>query len=233
MLDTRRFVIVAAGLLVGAWTVPAGAGPTLGQTDGFDDGTLRSWQNGGSRNPNPAANIPSGGPGGTNDRFLQVTSNGSPSAGGKLLVFNTDQWAGDYLAAGVNSIRMTLNNVGPTPVTMRLILVDAFDGQSVATLAPVTVPSGSGWVIASFPLTPANLTGGPFDTVMRSVTELDLVHSPNVVFSRSSAPDIAAQIGVDNIAAVPEPGTAGLAAAVLTGAALRRRRRRPGTCNSD
>lgn len=224
----RMTVTAAVGLLLAMPATPSRAALVLGQVDGFEDGTLRDWQNGGSRNPNPATNIPSGGPGGVGDHFLRITSNGLAGAGGKLVVFNGSQWAGDYLGAGVDAIRLQLNNTGATGLSMRLILIDALDGQNLTTSAPVDLPAGGGWTTVMFPLTPANLSGGAFGTVMGRVTELDLVHSPSLISDRSSAPNIAAQLGVDDVTAVPEPGAAGSAAAALAAVACLRRRRRAG-----
>jgi hypothetical protein len=227
-----RGLIAASGLVVWVYATPAGAAIIGGQVDTFEDGTLQNWQNGGFTNPNPATNVATGGPGGANDNYLRVASNGGAGAGGKLVVFNSNQqWAGDYLDADVGSIAMQVNNFGATNLTLRLILLDGLGGQTLTTVAPVNVPAGSGWTDVSFSLAPANLTGGNFATAMDSITELNLVHSPTVIAARSGSPNITAQLGVDNITAVavPEPGAGGaalLAAAGWTG--IRRRRARIG-----
>jgi hypothetical protein len=228
MLKFRGVVAGAAALgllLTGGLAGTSRAAIIAGQLDNFEDGTLQSWQNGAPANPNPATNITSGGPTGVNDNFLRLTSNGG-SAGGKLVVFNTDQWAGNYVAAGVNSIQMQVNNLGNTALDLRLVLNDTTHAQSLGTLAHVNVPAGSGWNTVSFSLAPANLTGGDYATVMQSVTDLSLAHSPVPITIRSSSPNLVAQLGVDNMTAVPEPGAVWLAAAGLVATALAGRGRR-------
>lgn len=200
---TPVFLAFATASLLASLALPAGAAIVVGQTDDFENGTLLGWDSG-SRNPNGPTNVPSGGPAGANDHFLHLTSNGSSGAGGKLVVFNADQWTGDYLGAGVTSIRMQVDNLGATNLALRLILEGG--AGRLTTVDPVTVPAGSGWETVSFSLTSANLTGGNFNAVMGQVSTLDLVHSPSAIAFRSSAPNIAAVLGVDNITAVPEPG---------------------------
>jgi hypothetical protein len=141
---------------------------------------------------------------------MRASSNGTGTAGGKLVVFNSNQWAGDYVGAGVNAIQMQVNNQGATNLTLRLIFVNNL-GQTATTVADVNVPSGSGWVPATFSLAPANLSGASPGAVMSNVVELNLLHSPAVVSTRSSAPNVAAQLGVDNVTAVPEPAAAAAA----------------------
>jgi hypothetical protein len=184
-----------------------------GQIDDFEDGTLRSWAAGGFANPNGPTNVGTGGPTGVGDNFLRLTSNGG-SAGGKLVVFNTSQWAGNYNAANIGSIQLQVNNVGNTALVLRLVLENAVAGQSLGTVTGVNVPAGSGWMNVSFPLSAGNLSGGTLSTVLGNVTELNLVHAPNLVLDRQQSPNIVAQLGVDNIraVAVPEPGTLALGA---------------------
>jgi hypothetical protein len=198
-----------------------------GQIDNFEDGTLQNWQAGGFSNPNGPVNVATGGPAGLNDNFMRLTSNGG-SAGGKLVVFNSNQWSGNYNAANVGSLQLQVNNLGNTNLVLRLILENAVAGQSLGTLTGVSVPAGSGWMNVSFPLNAANLSGGTLSTVLSNVTNLNLVHAPSFVLARTSSPSIVAQLGVDNIRAVvvPEPGTLAMAAVmslVTIGFAARRR----------
>ena len=213
-LAAAVIVCVAAG-----HALPARAAIIMGQVDDFEDGGVESWVVGANSPPaNVPTNIATGGPAGAADNYLRLSSNGSPSlAGGTLVVFNSDQWAGDYVAAGVNAIRMQVNNQSATdqpPLSLRLIFIGA---QTLTTVTAVNVPAGGGWTTVTFPLTPGNLTGGDYATGMSSVFELNLVHSPAVISNRGFAPGIVAQLGVDNVTAVPEPGAA--ATGALAGAA--------------
>jgi hypothetical protein len=217
----HRLVAVAGVLIVLAPVMPARGAIMAGQVDTFEDGSLQAWFNGGATNPNPVVNVATGGPAGTNDNFLSLRSDGA-GPGGKLVMFNASQWGGNYLDAGVGSIRMQVNNVGATSLTLRLILTGT--GQSLGTVADVNVPSGSGWTTVSFSLAPGNLSGGTFASVMGNVTELNVVHSPTLIVARSGAPNITAQIGLDNITAVavPEPSAFGLALIGFAATAMRR-----------
>jgi hypothetical protein len=185
----------------------------VGEIDDFEDGTMQNWQAGIS-NPNGPMNVATGGPAGAGDNFLRLTSNGS-GAGGKLVAFCTDQWAGDYLAAGVTSIQMQVKNLGATSLVLRLILENESVSQNLGTVSPVNLPAGSDWTTVSFSLAAGNLTGGNYATVMSNVTTFDIAHGPNPISVRSSSPNIVAQLGIDNITAVPEPGAIVLAVAAL------------------
>lgn len=204
MTRTNLIICALCGVILSLSVSPIQATIVTGQIDDFEDGTVEAWHTS-VINPNPATNIPSGGPAGANDHYMRLSSNGSAGAGGKLVAFNGDQWGGDYLAAGVTSIRMMVNNLGATDLVLRLILEDSIDGMSLTTLAPVAVPAGSGWSQVAFSLNAANLTGDIFQTVMSNVVELNLVHSPNVIASRSLSPNVVAQLGIDQITALPIP----------------------------
>jgi len=217
--------LLAAGMwLFAIVATPARAAIIAGQTDDFENATVAGWTSGGS-NPNPAANVSTGGPAGDNDNFMRLTATGSGS-GGRLVAFNSDQWTGDFRAAHVDEIRMEVNSFSivppPTPqqetLKLRLILIDSADAITLCTLGDVSITPGSGWQSVTFPLTAANLSGGDVNTALAHVTEMDLVHSPTAIFSRQSSPPIVAQLGVDNIRAVsvPEPTTAvGVASVAL------------------
>jgi hypothetical protein len=172
---------------------------TLGQTDSFQDGTLNSWSSGRS-NPTPPVNISSGGPQGSGDRYMRAISSGSGTAGSKLVLFNTKQWTGNYISAGIGNIHMFLQNEGSSALQMRIAILSA--SSSCSSLNPVTLPIGSGWTSVNFPITTSSLTGGTVNTILTNVTEIRLLHE--------SAPGttgdlIAAQIGIDDITATSLP----------------------------
>lgn len=231
---TTRLPATALGVALAAAPAASHAAISLGQVDTFENGTLQSWSAGGVSNPNGPANVATGGPDAADDNFLRLTANGG-AAGGKLVVFNSDQWAGDYLTAGVESIGMKARNLGDTSLSLRLILNSG--AGSAATLSTVDLPANSAWQSVSFPLTAANLSmnggtalsAGTYAGVMSGVFELDLAHAPSFVSSRSGSPNVVAQLGVDDITAVgavvPEPAGVGLGVLVMGIAAARRRRR--------
>ncbi|MBX6313936.1 MAG: hypothetical protein IRY99_13620 [Isosphaeraceae bacterium] len=196
----------------------------LGQIDTFEDGTTQGWSNGPSA-PAPPLNIPSGGPAGVGDHFLQVTSNGSSGAGGRITVFNRDQWAGDYIAAGVGAVEMDLRNLGDTPLSMRIALKIGIGMGSAgfASTTPFDLPADGQWYHAVFTLDMASLTRLNSTTLtleglLSNVAEFRILHATAPALNGTR---IASQVGIDNIRAlpvpVPEPGALAL---MLSGSGL-------------
>ena len=172
---------------------------TLGQTDTFQDGTLNSWSTG-VNNPFPPTNISTGGPQGSNDRYMHASSSGTGTAGSKLVLFNTKQWTGNFISAGIGNIHMFLKNEGNSALQMRIAIVSALG--SCSSVNPVSVPIGSGWIAVNFPISASALTGGTVNTILTNVTQIKLLHE--------SAPGItgdviAAQLSIDNITATATP----------------------------
>jgi len=200
----KRFVLYLGvlSMLVGVWQAEIVLAVTPGQVDDFQDGTTQGWSSG-DPNPNPPVNIPDGGPNGAGDNYLQITSTSGGGPGSKLIVFNLNQWTGDYIAAGVTVISAQMNNLGNTDLTMRL----AFDGAGgrFSSADGISLPAGSGWTTVVFPIEPSDLTsvgGSDVNLTLSNVTELRILHNPNPSFK--GAP-IEATLGVDNIRADEPP----------------------------
>jgi hypothetical protein len=218
-------------------TVPASAAPiTVGQVDTFESETTEGWlinllNQGG---PPPAAALPvavtTGGPGGAGDAYLRLTSLGGVGPGSRLVALNLAQWSGDYLAGGVESISMDVNNLGATDLHLRLLFenVGPTGPVHVAVSDSVFVPAGSGWQNVAFSINPSDLTAllGSIDTALSDATVLRIFHSPVAGFP---PPVVAAQVGIDNITAsadeVPEPASMLLFGTAALVAAARRRTR--------
>ncbi len=193
----------------------------VGLTDDFEGGTVLGWVMGPPANPQPQ-NIADGGPNGAGDAFLRVDSLGGNGPSSRLILFNTDQWAGDYLAAGVGEISVAFNNLGATQLAMR-IAVESGDTW-FASSDPLLLPAGSGWTQAVFSLAEADVTrvqgSASYADALSNVTELRILSAAGTPNFRGDA--IIASVGVDNITALPEPG----AAVVLTGVLMLLGRRR-------
>jgi len=170
------------------------------QVDNFEDGTTQGW---GSGIPNltPPANITTGGPTGTDDNYLKVTSNGGSGSGSKLVVMNSTQWIGDYITAGVTSVSMNIKNFGATTLNMRIVLEGP--GGNFWSVNPLVVAASSDWPLISFSVQAANLTGGTnVNSTLSGVTEVRILHS---VAGGSKGDAVVAQIGLDDITAVSQP----------------------------
>jgi len=183
----------------------------LGQVDDFEDGTVMGWVEGGL-SPNPPTNVSSGGPAGLGDNFLQDVSTGLAGAGGKMVMFNQSQWAGNYLAAGVDRIDLHMRNFGATTLNMRIAIEGGVFSTKFGSTTAVVLPAGGAWTLASFGLTASDLTlisgADSLSTVLSGVGTLR-------VLSAAAGPafngdTIAGRLGVDNItaggsAAAPPP----------------------------
>jgi hypothetical protein len=204
------------------------AAVTVGQIDTFEDGTTQNWEVAllGAPHPAPPVNIPSGGPGGVDDNYLQLSAIGGSGPGNRLTVINFIQWAGNYLAAGVGAIAMDLNNLGTSDLSLRLLFSDpnlAPPTNLAFSTDPIFLPAGSGWNHVVFPITPADLTAGVGNVVdaLTGATELRIFHSTTATFPGEA---VVASLGIDNVTAVPVPtGLLLLGSGVLTLAALSRR----------
>ena len=195
---------LAAVVLVAIGQANVARAITINQIDDFQDGTTQGWA--GQALP---TNIPSGGPAGIGDTYLQI----SPSPMGRLGTVNLIQWAGDYLTAGVDTITMDLNNFGPDPVEIRIMAVDLLDtkgGDFTSTIAAI-LPPGSGWQSVSFGLSASDLThvgvGGTdnLDDTLAAVDRLLIRHDVGAPNPTGQPTLVSAVLGIDNITALAAP----------------------------
>jgi hypothetical protein len=221
-----RFVaVLAVGLLL---SVGSASAITLGQINNFQDGTTQGWETG--QFATPVANISSGGPAGLGDRYIRLTADGSGS-GGRLVGYNFADWTGNYLAAGVNAIRISLNNQSAVSLSIRIAFQSEIvqGGPGYLSQAMVLAPN-SGWQTFTIALAPGSLiaVNNPtaYNTFFTNVAWTRIIHS--VGTGNLNGDFVTGQLGIDNITAVPEPSTAalGVAGVLAFGVAIARRKLR-------
>lgn len=226
----------SAALFVAALLCASPAfGIVVGEIDTFEDGTTEGWFVGGGPSggisPNPPEAIPTGGPDGVDDAYMLLTSIGGEQPGGRLVVNNAGQWAGDYLSAGVLAIALEVNNLGANDLFLRVLFEDPIPGPpaNIAISAtPILVTAGSGWQTILLPVTPGSLQAvlGSVEDALSNATFVRIFSSEDPEFPPQPS---VASLGVDNIRAVPavipEPATAVLMGAGLAAGWLRRKRR--------
>lgn len=191
MHTVRPISLPFASLLV----VTVSQAITVGQVDTFQGGTLLGWA---GASP---TNVSTGGPAGSGDRYLRLTSTGAPSAGGSMACYNLTQWTGNFHAAGVRLIECDMRNQGSTFLNMRVILFsEPLDRYS--TTISIDLPPGSGWVHAYLPIRESDLVQvdgtTPYSIGGATITRFMFRHNP--VPSPTGVP-MAAQLGIDNIRA--------------------------------
>ncbi len=117
----------------------------LGLLDDFEDGTEQGWTRG-PAGQNQPTNIPDGGDGGAGDNYLENLSTGEFGSGGKQVMFNRDaHWTGDWLAVGVNKIRVNIANLGDVPLAIRIALRNLPTLSCYALTSALEVPADAQW----------------------------------------------------------------------------------------
>ena len=239
----RLLPVALATLVAGATTAEAQV--ALGQVDDFQT-SFENWGIGGGPGGvpiTPAAVVPSGGPLGLGDAFMNLVSVALGGPGSRLTVSNASQWGGNYLAAGVGAIAMDVLNPGPTDLDLRLVFETLGPGGPTDIAFsddPIHLPGGSGWTRIVFRITPGDLVSHPAlpgSTVLGALTNTTLIRLYHSTADNSPNPfgpiaPVTATLGVDNItalAAIPEPSTVVLVTSgALALVALRRRATRRG-----
>jgi hypothetical protein len=209
--------VVSSILAAGCLTLPLEAAVTLHQIQDFSG--VHDWS-GGIPNPNPPVVVPDAGPLGSGDSALRVTSNGGSGPGGKLLIFNTSSWTGNYTAAGITGITADMRNTGTNTLSFRL----AFNGPGGWFVTPASpVAAFTGWVQLEFDIRPfslLNLEGSDAAATMAAVSQMRILHSSAVDFRGAQ---LSGSFLVDDIEAIPEPSAWMIAAMAGFGTFFRKR----------
>jgi hypothetical protein len=214
---------MALGCVVMLGSSTAWATVNLGQIDDFEDGTTMGWSEG-LPSPNPPSNVATGGPAGLNDNYVQNTSSGGFGAGSRQIMFNREQWVGDFLSEGVTAVTADLRATG-SPLVMRIALLGG-NGTQFVSVTPFNLPNDGVWRSATFGLEAGDLVRiagiGTLDSVLGNVIEFRLLSAASPSWLGDA---IEATLGADNITALPEPTALAILAAGSVLTFLRRRTR--------
>lgn len=154
---TKSVQLFVAGVTLTASSPPL---PTdIGVLDDFEDSTHQGWGNGGNSGTGAVTmttNLPDAGPAGIGDMALDV------EFGNRAVILNSDaRWTGSYTAAGVQAVRLDINNTGNNTVDLRIGIrgPDAGTGGAGGSwvTAAQSVAPGSGWTTLIFPMTESDL----------------------------------------------------------------------------
>lgn len=216
---------VRAGSL--ALAVAAGgvsASVVFGQVDTFDDGVM-DWNN--SFGQQTAAWIAGGGPGGAADPYLQIRSSGASSGpGSRLGAWNDAQWTGDFLNQGITSVQVDIAGFEGTATELRLLFISN-SGSTFTSTVSQSITSDGVWRTYSFDITAAGMTRVAgflgYEESFNDIFRMHIRHQPGDPASSGGAPAYPGRIGVDNIRAVPVPGSLVLIGPVGLVAGRRRR----------
>ena len=198
-----KLIVKHCALTVGVWGVLASlaGAASYDQVDDFEDGTTMGWS--GNRF-GTVTHVSGNGPGGGSDDYIE-TSIASFHLGTK----NTDQWTGDFLAAGIAAIEADLNHLDPIAqrLNMRIVLFGpggVFASQGITANVPTNT-----WTHYVFGLSSNDLVyvadgSGNLHETLTSVTNLLLRHdSPSPTPPGFHPPHVSATLGIDNVHAVP------------------------------
>lgn len=227
-MKSHIVVLVVGSLLL---STSAALGISQGQIDTFEiGGDPANWGGGKAPFSSPPAQVADGGPTGLGDGYLEVGVDGF-----HLGTNNESQWTGDYFANNVSSIEMDVARIaGPSDVSLRVLLFGPGGTWASTALAPTM--TGPGWQHLSFTLDNATFTHvtgsfkvpdgtGSLADTLSDVTNLLIRHDYSTpTIPGNHPPHITATVGIDNIAAVPEPATLSLLA--IGGAAMLKRRKK-------
>lgn len=216
----RKAPLFCALLLLFAFQGARGADAiTLGQSDDFESGP-QGWGDG----LGPGT-LDTPGPTGANDSFLRISTEVRP----RLVNLNSAQWSGDYLAAGVRAITLSAINLGSSTIELRAAIGDVGLGPNTggtwfSSTDAITLAPGGGWQQVTLSLDATRLTrvagGDSAADVLAGVSALRLLHA---TIPDARGQSIASALGIDQVTAVPEPGSGSLC---LLGLALGSRSRR-------
>ncbi|MEP4079058.1 hypothetical protein [Haloferula sp.] len=195
-MNQRRLSPVLA--IFFAASAPAFGAVSAGLINDFEDGTLQGWTGGAA-----PTNIPSGGPAGAADNFLQI-------GGGTN--FATINMGPDFAGAfdpSLTSYQVDLMRpaTDPDALDMRLVLFGPFTVNRWTSTVAQSIPNDGIWRTYLFSTLEADLTqvqgSDSYSTLVANVGGVMFRHDPDP--PEPGGIPASGTLGIDNITAVPEP----------------------------
>jgi hypothetical protein len=202
-LQVGRAVFVAALTLFNApcWAISGG------QLDDFNDATSQGW--GFNNGLDPVFVAEHEGPNGEDDHSILMSTifSGHP----RLLVMNVAQWTGDWTGEGIVQVSLDVRNPNAFDLSMRLgIAGPGGHGQGgfgdTHVTDAIVVPDDNVWHSLTFDVLASDFTaisGNNTAVALADVTQLRVIHNPNVQFVGEM---VEGDFYLDNIQAIAAPG---------------------------
>lgn len=194
----RKFLFSTTLVTIAVGAACSSQGAAL-HLDDFQSGTTAGWGGGAA----PTLQF-SGGPTGSGDAFLRITSSAPIGPGSKLATHNdSPDWIGDYAALDASRVTVDLRNPATSPpLSMRLVLLGPVTtGERYTSTNAQTVPNDGGWHHYEFSLAESDLS-----QVLGNATHADLMQNVLRVMLRhdsgspsSGGTPVFATLDLDNI----------------------------------
>lgn len=173
-----------------------------GTPDTFTDGTTQGWIHPNAGSPNPPTNQTVGG---IDGNYVRNESLGGGGPGSKQAIVNRSQWAGDYIAAGVEAIVVDVRNSSATEtLNLRVGFADgtSFSASRYVSTNSIDIAPGTGWTTVTFPIEMADLSlvagGASYNAVMSNCVEMRIVSASGVSHIGAS---VVSTLDFDNVEA--------------------------------
>ena len=162
--------LVANGDYVTVYSFFTQASPLF---DNFQDGTTQNWE-GPDQSP---TNI---GPGTNGNHSLLISSSGGAGLDGEFIIWNDNhQWAVDWTANEIFTIKLDILNFGANDLSLR-IGIDSDDGGRFVTNSPIFVPAGVPSRQYAIPVSPcdfASVGGWDINATLNNVQYFQIFHN--------------------------------------------------------
>ncbi len=184
----------------------------------FEDGTLQGW----SSPAENTSNVPSGGPMGVDDAFLQI----DPGTGDHLAAFNTDL-AGTIDPAATDIEIDMMRSVGEGTLEVRLVLFGPTTDERFTSTVAQAVPDDGVWRSYTYSILEADLSqvsaNGTYAALHAGLARVMFRHQTGAPSALGTS-GAGGSLDVDNIFVVPEPAGPLAGTVALATLALVRRR---------